>query len=122
MALDVCWNNNADAKDYVNKITKTFIAKSDTEGLGMLADIYDGSGTAKTGASSNSMSIIGTAAVGAMATGDASHKAFLDRSYQFLIDASYNTDPMYKASGYTYYNATVGLLTALTLTGNFNSF
>lgn len=122
MALDVCWNNNADAKDYVNKITKTFVAMSDTEGLGMLADIYSGSGTAKTGASSNSMSIIGTAAVGAMATGDATHKAFLDRAYQFLIDASYNTDPMYKASGYTYYNATVGLLTALTLTGNFNSF
>lgn len=122
MALDVCWNNNADAKDYVNKITKTFVSKSDTEGLGAIFDIYDGSGTQKTGASKNSMSIIGTAAVGAMATGDASHKAFLDRAYRFLIDASYNTDPSYRQSGYTYYNATVGLLTALTLTGNFNQF
>jgi endoglucanase len=122
MALDVCWNDNADAKDYVNKITKTFVAKSDGEGLGNLADIYDGSGNAKQGASNNSMSIIGTAAVGAMATGDASHQAFLDRAYQFLIDASYNTDPTYQDDGYTYYNATVGLLTALTLTGNFNSF
>lgn len=122
MALDVCWNNNADAKDYVNKITKTFIAKSDTEGIGAIADIYDGSGNAKTGSSMNSMSIIGTAAVGAMATGDASHKAFLDRAYQFLIGASYNADPTYKDDGYTYYNATVGLLTALTLTGNFNNW
>jgi endoglucanase len=122
MALDVCWNNNADAKDYVNKITKTFVGKSDTEGLGAIDDIYDGSGNAKQGASKNSMSIIGTAAVGAMATGDAAHRAFLDRAYQFLIDASYNTDPTYRDEGYTYYNATVGLLTALTLTGNFNSF
>jgi endoglucanase len=126
MALDVCWNNNADAKDYVNKVTSFFVGQSDTEGLGALVDLYEGGGTACSSCSSppksNSMSIIGTAAVGAMATGNAAHKAFLDRAWQFILDANYTADPTFKEGGYTYYNATVGLLTALTLTGNFNNF
>lgn len=126
MALDVCWNNNADAKDYVSKVTNFFVGASDTEGMGALADLYEGSGSACSGCSqsaqANSMSIIGTAAAGAMATGNAAHAAFLNRAYQFLLDASYTSDPTFKAGGYTYYNATVGLLTALTLSGNFNNF
>jgi endoglucanase len=121
MALDVCWNNNADAKDYVTKITKTFAGKSDTEGLGAVADIYDASGNPTANSKPNSMSIIGTAAVGAMASGSA-NQALVNRMYQYLLDASYNGDPIFEAQGYTYYNATVGLLTALTLTGNFNNF
>lgn len=127
MALDVCWNGNADAKDYVNKVTSFFVSKSDAQGMGSLADLYDGSGNACTtgcsqAARANSMSIIGTAAAGAMATGNAAHKAFLDRAWQFLLDANYTADPTFAEGGYTYYNATVGLLTALTLTGNFNNF
>jgi endoglucanase len=126
MALDVCWNNNADAKDYVNKVTGFFVGQTDTEGMGSLADLYDGSGAKCASCSQtaqlNSMSIIGTAAVGAMASGNTAHRAFLDRAYQFLLDGSYTSDPTFKTGGYTYYNATVGLLTALTLTGNFNNF
>jgi len=126
MALDVCWNNSADAKTYVNKVVSFFVSQSDAQGLGALADLYDGSGTVCASCSqkarANSMSIIGTAAVGAMASGNTAHRAFLDRAYQFLLDASYTADPTFKTGGYTYYNATVGLLTALTLTGNFNSF
>jgi endoglucanase len=126
MAIDVCWNNNADAKDYVGKVTGFFVGQSDGEGLGSLVDLYEGGGAKCGGCSqaarANSMSIIGTAAVGAMATGNAAHRAFLDRAWQFLLDASYTSDPTFKDGGYTYYNATVGLLTALTLSGNFNAF
>jgi hypothetical protein len=57
-----------------------------------------------------------------MASGNATNQAFVNRAYQFLLDASYNGDPTFKGDAYTYYNATVGLLTALTLTGNFNDF
>jgi hypothetical protein len=69
------------------------------------------------------MSAIGTAGVGAMANaGNANAKAFLDRAYRFVLDASYTSDPASATTGYTYFNATVGLLTALTMSGNFNSF
>lgn len=126
MALDVCWNGNADAKDYVNKVTSFFVSQTDTEGMGSLVDLYEGGGSqcsaCSQSAQSNSMSIIGTAGAGAMATGNAANKAFLDRAWQFLLDANYTSDPTFKSGAYTYYNATVGLLTALTLSGNFNSF
>jgi endo-1,4-beta-D-glucanase Y len=121
IGLDACWNGNADAKDYVTKVTSTFVGLTDTEGLGNLVDIYDGSGKATANSQPNSMSIIGTAAVGAMATGNAANQAFVNRAYQFLLDASYSGDSTFREAAYTYYNATVGLLTALTLTGNFNS-
>ena len=66
------------------------------------------------------MSIIGTAGVGAMAAGNS---AFAAASWQFLLDASYSPASFIKDSGghlaYTYFNATVGLLSALTLSGNF---
>jgi endo-1,4-beta-D-glucanase Y len=120
IGLDACWNGNADAKDYVTKVTSTFVGQTDMEGLGNLVDIYDGSGKATANSKPNSMSIIGTAAVGAMASG-AANQAFVNRAYQFLLDASYSGDATFREDAYTYYNATVGLLTALTLTGNFNS-
>ena len=127
MALDVCWNNNADAKAYVTKTTNFFISKSGSSaGLGSLADRYNADGSVCTACSvdskQNSMSLIGTATVGAMATGNASNQAFIDRGWHFLLDGAYTADPTFRTgptSAYTYYNATVGLLTALTLSGNF---
>jgi endoglucanase len=126
IGLDACWNANTDAQSYVTKTTG-FFATQATNGMGRIVDIYQTSGTALTGAKYNSMSIIGTAAVGALysAGSTAAHKQFLDRAWRFLLDASYTPDPTYRAgptAAYTYYNATVGLLTALTLSGNFNSF
>ena len=130
MALDVCWNDNADAKAYVNKVTDFFISQSDTEGLGAVADLYNGAGTeCATGCSSpakyNSMSLLGCVGVGAMATGNPAHKKFVNRIWHFLLDGAYTPDPTFRTgptSAYTYYNATVGLLTALTMSGNFNNF
>ena len=40
----------------------------------------------------------------------ATAKAFLDRAYRFILDASYTSDPASASTGYTYFNATVGLL------------
>jgi hypothetical protein len=101
---------------------KFFADASATAGLSSLYDVYTTDGKMGTGAASNSMSIIGCAGVGAMAIGSAS---FRDRAYEFLLDGAYTANPTFKTgtgtakAGYSYYNATVGLLTALTMSGNF---
>jgi len=118
MAMDACWNSNADARDYITKTT-AFFKNQSNNGFGRIIDIYSTTGTLITGAKYNSMSIIGTAAAGAMY---GSNQDFLDRAWQFLIAAQYTADPTFRSgdtAAYTYYNATVGLLTALTLSGNF---
>ena len=125
IGLDACWNNESRALSYVTATTNFFAAQSKAAGLGSLADIYSTSGTRGSNTKPNSMSLIGTAAAGAMAVAgsNADAKSFLDRSYQFLLDAAYTPDPVPAAAAtrtYTYYNATVGLLMALTLSGNFN--
>lgn len=127
IGLDVCWNNNTDAKAYVNKTTAFFMSKSGpTAGLGSIADRYNADGsictTCSVPAKENSMSLIGTAAAGAMATGSAANQGFINRGWQFLVDGAYTADPTFRTgptAAYTYYNATVGLITALTLSGNF---
>ncbi len=120
LGLDACWNNNADAKAYVLKTTN-FFAGLANNGIGTIFDVYSTTGQPKSGAAANSASIVGTAAIGAMVTAgsNAGHKAFLDRGYQFVLDAAYVPDPTTRADAYTYYNATVGLLMALTMSGNF---
>jgi endo-1,4-beta-D-glucanase Y len=124
MGLDACWNGNADAKAYVAKTTSFFSGKASALGLGGLSDEYtsDGSPCAacSVAAQQNSMSLIGAATAGAIATGTA-NQAFIDRGWHFILDASYTADPTFAASAYTYYNATVGLLMGLTLSGNFNN-
>jgi endo-1,4-beta-D-glucanase Y len=127
IGLDACWNGNADAKAYVTKTTNFFTSKSGTTaGLGSLSDRYNSDGSVCTACSvmaqQNSMSLIGAVTVGAMATGNAANQAFVDRGWHFLLDGAYTADPTFRAgatAAYTYYNATVGLLTALTLSGNF---
>lgn len=74
----------------------------------------------------NSTSVIGCAALGAMAASPTPEiQSFLNRGYQFLLDAAYISDAKTRSgptSAYTYYNATMGMLTALTLTGNFTEW
>ena len=54
----------------------------------------------------------------------AGNSAFANTAYQFVLDASYTPASTIPATSgkvaYTYFNATVGLLTALTMSGNFN--
>ena len=78
--------------------------------------------------STNSASILGTAAVGAMASGK--ERTFLNDAYQTVFDLAtrgtmapslyHGPDPTPSLPPtYSYYNATVGMLTLLILTGNF---
>lgn len=125
LGLDACWFDEARAKAYVAKTTNFFAGKAAT-GIGTVSDLYNLDGSvAANNSKTNSMSIIGTAAVGAMvsAASNPGHKSFLDRSYQFILDTTYTIDPTTAptspTTAYTYYNATVGLLTAMTMSGNF---
>jgi hypothetical protein len=117
--IDACWNSATTGKSFLMSNASFFSGIAAT-GVGRIADIYTLSGSPNSDAEPNSMSIIGTAGVGAMAAGNAS---FAAAAWQFLLDASYSPASFIKDSGgkvaYTYFNATVGLLTALTLSGNF---
>jgi hypothetical protein len=86
--------------------------------VGRVVDIYTLAGVANTDAKPNSMSSVGTAGVGAMAVGN----TFTNTAYRFILDATYTDDPATRTQAYTYFNATVGLLSALTMSGNFNDF
>jgi hypothetical protein len=71
------------------------------------------------------MSLDGCAGVGAMGSTAGNAASFRDRVWKYLLAAQYSDNPTFKVGdsatkpGYTYYNATVGLLTLMTLSGNF---
>ncbi len=119
LGLDYCWNGQADAKTYTTKNTAFFVSAA-ANGIGYVLDMYTPSGGAVSGTAPNSASILGTAAVGAMATGN---QTFLNDAYQAVFDSiTRGTMAPVDAAGktpYSYYNATVGLLTSLMMTGNF---
>jgi hypothetical protein len=129
LGLDYCWNNRAEAKAYVAKTTSFFAtnANAGKNGVSRIFDVYDPKTsnvpTSGVSTANNSASIIGTAAVGAMA--DGSNSQFIEEAYQATFDVvsrgSLSTDKdTSKKTAYSYYNATVGLLTLLIMTGNFS--
>jgi len=125
VGLDYCWNGTAAAKTYVDKVTSFFAtdAHAGKDGIGRVSDLYNLDGTIySTGSAPNSASIIGTAAVGAMASG--TQGAFLADAYQAVFDMATRGAMAPVDSGgktpYSYYNATVGLLTLLMMSGNFS--
>jgi hypothetical protein len=91
-------------------------------GMGRIADLYDPkTSNPYTGAASNSASAVGTAAAGAMAN----NQTFVNDGYQLVLDilnrgtiADRLATAMNVKTAYSYYNATVGLLVALTMSGN----
>jgi endo-1,4-beta-D-glucanase Y len=119
LGLDACWNGSTSGSTFLTNNAKFFATQS-AQGIGRAYDIYTLTGAANSDAAQNSMSAIGTAGVGAMAVGN----AFASTAYQFILDASYSpASTIADSSGhlaYSYFNATVGLLTALTMSGNFN--
>ena len=130
VGLDYCWNGAtaSAAQTYTNKTTSFFAtnANAGLNGIGRIFDLYTMNGGNVTGAAPNSASIIGTAAVGAMASAGASaaNKAFLDEAYQAVFDMATRgalapLDTLGKTP-YSYYNATVGMLTLLIMNGNFS--
>jgi endo-1,4-beta-D-glucanase Y len=121
IGLDYCWNGTAAAQQYVAK-TSGFFSGIAANGVGRIVGVYSTGGAPQT-TDYNSMSAIGTAAVGAMSS--ATYAAFVNEAYQAVLDMSnrntLDARPGMQA-GYSYYNATVGLITLLTMTGNFTVF
>jgi endo-1,4-beta-D-glucanase Y len=130
IGLDYCFHSTDEAKAYTKKTT-AFFALMAQNGTGFLMDMFTSSGGAVYGSGTNSASMLGTAAVGAMASGN---QAFLNDAYQAVFDLLTRgtmAPSIYVASGYGesgspspqpthgYYNATVGMLTLLIMTGNF---
>jgi endoglucanase len=128
VGIDFCWNGSTNASGYLTHISNLFagmVASSGGVGGGIdtLVDEYQTNGQACTGctpaAQPNSMSLIGTAAVGALS---GSNGPFVNAAWQFVLDGLNRGTPNILATGnnyYTYFNTTVGLLTAMTLSGNF---
>jgi hypothetical protein len=83
--------------------------------------MYTPSGGNVSNAAPNSASILGTSAVGAMASGN---QSYLNDAYQAVFDAvtrgSMAPVDTSKRTPYSYYNATVGMLTLLIMNGNFS--
>jgi endo-1,4-beta-D-glucanase Y len=119
LGLDYCWNGQAEAKTFTSKNTAFFVSQA-ANGIGYVLDMYTPSGGSVSGTAPNSASILGTAGVGAMATGN---QTFLNDAYQSVFDSiTRGVMAPVDAAGktpYSYFNATVGLLTALMMTGNF---
>jgi endo-1,4-beta-D-glucanase Y len=122
VGLDYCWSGSSAASGYLSKISQFFAAQA-MSGIDSLYDEYTTSGGVCTScnpaAQPNSMSLIGAAVVGALA---GSNGDFVNAGWQFVLDGLNRGTPNVKATGnnyYTYYNTTVGLLTALTMSGNF---
>jgi len=95
-------------------------------GTGRVFDIYELSGMETSNAAVNSGSAIGTAAAGAMGT---TQTAFLNDGYQLVLDLLNRGEigdrlatSMNVKSGYSYFNATVGLLMLLTMSGAFQAW
>lgn len=128
VGLDSCWNGTASAQSVLSSIVDFFngIAEQTAStggGIGRVMDLYTITGTSTptpaSGAQPNSMSLIGCTGVGAMANGTSS---FANSAWQFVLDMS-NRGTLDVAttgtnSGYSYFNATVGLLTLLSMSGN----
>jgi endo-1,4-beta-D-glucanase Y len=121
IGLDYCWNGTAAAKDYVTKTTSFFAtnASAGLNGVNRILDMYTPAGGNVTDGKPNSASIIGTAAVGAMAAGN---QNFLNDAYQAVFDAvtrATMAPVKEQKTPYSYYNATVGMLTLLMMNGHF---
>jgi endo-1,4-beta-D-glucanase Y len=123
IGLDYCWNGTAAATAHLSKNAAFFSGKA-AAGVGRVLDIYTTGGGDVTGSAPNSASILGTSAVGAMSS--ATYQTYLNDAYQAVFDmvtkATLAPVDTQNRTPYSYYNATVGLLTLLAMTGNLTVF
>jgi endo-1,4-beta-D-glucanase Y len=126
IGTDYCWNGTAAAKTYLDKLSAFFSGKA-ANGVGRVFDIYQLSGMENTDGAVNSGSAIGTAAAGAMS--NSSYATFVNDGYQLVLDLLNRgtigdrlATAMSTKSGYSYFNATVGMLMLLTMSGNFQAW
>ena len=122
IGMDYCFNGAAasGAQTYTKKTT-SFFGSAAANGIAYIQDMYTTGGIPASGTAPNSASILGTAAVGAMAAG--TNAGFVNTAYQAVFDTitrgGMAPPDVAGKTPYSYFNATVGLLTALIMTGNF---
>jgi len=127
IGVDACWNSEPKAATYLNKIVGFFNGQAGTGGLSRLLDIYKTTGIGDTtNGNDNSMSLVGCLGVGAMSVNSTNGQGGLAaRAWQFVLEGQYTANYTFTngststKANYTYYNATVGLLAGLTMSGNF---
>jgi endoglucanase len=127
IGIDACWNSEAKAATYLGKIIGFFNSQAGAAGLSVLGDIYKTDGTADTiNGADNSMSLVGCMGAGAMSVSSTNGQGGLAvRAWQFILEGQYTANYTFTNGNantkprYNYYNATVGLLTGLTMSGNF---
>ena len=130
IGLDYCFHETTEAKTYTDLTTK-FFSGAANQGTGFVYDMYTPSGSASSGITTGAASVLGTAAAGAMAS---ANQTFLDAAYQTVFDVATRgtlAPPLVMEPSpapvslpilpqtYGYYNATIGMLTLLIMTGNF---
>ena len=117
IALDWCENGAPEAKTYLDKIVGFFEQQAPTS-VGTLRDGYTTSGVNPTGTLGDypaGMALFGPGGVAAMEGG---HDAFASLVYRTLVSNS--TTALMNISGvYTYFHASWGVLSLLSLSGNF---
>jgi endoglucanase len=127
LALDYCFYGTTEAKTYTDLTTNYFINAA-KKGIGLVMDLNPSDACRVQQPAAISASQLGTAAVGAMASGK--DQTFLDDVYQAVFDLVTRGTlawPLYTTPSpvddpeptYGYYNGTVGMLALLILTGNF---
>jgi endo-1,4-beta-D-glucanase Y len=122
IGLDKCWGTatSSMATSVLSKVVGVFSTIASTNQIGRLVDLYNPDGSAVSTGVPNSMSLIGTAAVGGMSS--SSYSAFVNSAWQFLLDggnrAALDVGATPSQSGYSYFNSSVGLLALLSLSGN----
>jgi endo-1,4-beta-D-glucanase Y len=129
---DYCFNGRNVAQGYLAKVANFFAnsAYAGKNGTSRIFDIYDPAtsnvpmSSTNASPSNNAASAIGSAAVAAMYSG--TNQSFVNAAYQATFDlvTRGSLDTTDTSAGaktpYTYANATVGLLSLLTMTGNFS--
>jgi endo-1,4-beta-D-glucanase Y len=126
IGMDYCWYGTAAAQSYLMKVIPFFANTAGGNGVGRIFDLYDPTNSREaSGAAVNSASLIGMAASGAMFNAS-TYRAFLDDGYQLVFDLL-NRGTLAELgdgtkSAYSYFNATVGMMALLTMTGEFALF
>ena len=121
IALDWCENGEPMAQAYLEKIVAFYSTKNASGGLGTIRDGYTGAGAMPPANPSNlgsytaGMAFIGPGGVAAM---DGNHNDFASQVYATLV---YDTNTaIINANGiFTYFNGSWGMLSLLTMSGNF---
>jgi len=121
VGVDYCWNGTSSATSFLDKNSGFFSGIASTNQIGRIMDEYTPAGGSVSGSAPNSMSIVGTSGVGAMHS--SSYSGYSQQAWQFVLDGlnrgKLDAGSGSGSAGYSYYNATIGLMTALMMSGNF---